>query len=321
MTKEELLVKAKKDYPIGTAFKSVYGYPGIVTSEPILVAAQDHIYVECRDGVKRLIYQNGDWAIINPGPRRSAMLNINTESQRFVLPEKWCVKGLDNIEIVNYFKQNSKNNFIYSQNQQYFHSENLIRGAMWILSVRPHHSHTEITFAEFKKHVLKIKDKPIMETKVKVLKHEITEVQNEDGSILRLGDEVIHNNLKQARKHFIEPSKITSFMKDDDKILATTTYRDGKLGININKLELHIDSFVLPINWYVKITAENRQIVRVWFEDVKNYGRQYVFSNGAYYGEKVLTNNLKAGQANDNISNMLGDLITFEEFQKYVLNQ
>lgn len=74
--------------------------------------------------------------------------------------------------------------------------------------------------------------------------------------------------------------------------------------------------FVLPETWYIQLTEENREDVEKWHRSLdKSRGR--VYNIGSYYGwEKTeasawIPSSLPSGS----------NLITYNQFKKYVLNQ
>ena len=105
---------------------------------------------------------------------------------------------------------------------------------------KPEH-HTEITFEQFKKYVLKeeiVEEKviePLPQFKVIETIETITKVENNEGNQFFIGDEVISSKTKIK-------SKIISFKYNVDKtaILAITDKRPN-IGIGINHLEHYIE--------------------------------------------------------------------------------
>ena len=88
----------------------------------------------------------------------------------------------------------------------------------------------------------------------KIIKKEIVSVQNSQGAVFMIGDNVIKIKTHRSRTdEFEKPSKILNFkiVKENKKIkriLAITdfTYGSGKLntqGINIDKLSLYFETF------------------------------------------------------------------------------
>lgn len=89
---------------------------------------------------------------------------------------------------------------------------------------------------------------------MKIIKCKISEVENSEGAIFKIGDSIVKNHTHKSRTdEFETPSTILEFKivkKEDEivKIIAITNfkYNSGKQntnGISINKISLHINSF------------------------------------------------------------------------------
>jgi len=71
----------------------------------------------------------------------------------------------------------------------------------------------------------------------------------------------------------------------------------------------------LPKIWYIVITIDNKPIIKKWWES-KNYGLR-VWNVGAHYGYNTIINEPLSKQ----VRPISGEEITFEEFERLVLNK
>lgn len=208
MTKEQLLEKAKRDYPIGTKFKplDINAYGGItrtITKRQFTILYNTNYgsYNDAiTDGTDRFIYTDKlGWAEIISKPEEVETTKVDT----FVLPEKWCVKVTDKKLFDSYIhtkliSEKSYKKTWYTANHQYFHSPLFKRFDYFMHSSRViENGYTEITFDQFKKYVLKenVETKPIIEdTSVYTLKQI-------EAALYKFDKEDIKDILDAIKKH------------------------------------------------------------------------------------------------------------------------
>lgn len=257
-----------------------------------------------------------------PSTKEAYDAQFVVKEPEFVLPEKWCLKITK--ENLDFCKSLENNELHYKKNYNYYingyYSAIRSDSGNYGFSGIPI-THTEITFEQFKKYVLKEETvveeviKPLPQFKVIETIETITKVENNEGNQFFIGDtvksdtNVIHN--------------IKGFKYDINKIaILALTDKVPTIGVSINKIEHYIESkvvepeFILPENWHIVITKENIDIVKQWW-DSKDYGNR-VWSIGACYGidNKDCISKTEKRQLPFNNKE-----ITFDQFKKYVLKE
>lgn len=144
----------------------------------------------------------------------------------------------------------------------------------------------------------------------------ILKVEDKNGSIYKIGDNI--RIFEKSCKTYNETFKILDFRWNADKshICAVTSKHSN--GIRLDWIEHYIEKpeFVLPEKWYIKITDENKSIVRNYFisKDRRNIYKKY--SIGAFYGYIYTASKLLCARKTPP---QIGTEITFEQFKQYVL--
>ena len=213
----------------------------------------------------------------------------------------------------------------------------------------------EITYDQFKQYRLKenttVTEEPkvvLEEPKDKVLQRidllgkgiTIGQVQCSEGGVYKIGDKITVFDKYSPNKG--KPFIIKSFRwsNDKSKICAVTELHTPN-GIGLDKIELYIkpkvkDDFVLPENWYIKVTDDNKEVLQQYILNIHNLTMITVSNINYLAYSKWLTginrteNKLGYGLISKLNLNPLPNIyrtvtyyngveITFEQFKKYVL--
>ena len=187
------------------------------------------------------------------------------------------------------------------------------------------------------------------EPKDKVLAHLIQSditlihsVECSEGGVYRIGDKITVFDKYSPNKG--KPFTIKSFRwsKDKSKICAITELHTPN-GIGLDKIELYVESkvkivddFVLPENWYIKVTDDNKEVLQQYIRNIHDSimitlsNINYVAYSKWLKGINQTENKLGYGLISKLNLNPLPDVyrfvtyyngveITFEQFKKYVL--
>jgi hypothetical protein len=177
-----------------------------------------------------------------PSTKEAYDAQFVVKEPEFVLPEKWCIlRTPENYKIINdWFMRNQTRLWVICNNDGYLHST--VLNSNWINNNYKNGNHTEITFDQFKKYVLKeeiVEEIKVIEPlpKFKVIEtiEIITKVENNEGNQFFIGDVV--KSLDSDQK-----GTITKFRYSADKsnIIAITTFQSNN-GIGIDKIEHYIE--------------------------------------------------------------------------------
>jgi len=264
-----------------------------------------------------------------PSTKKAYDTQFVVKEPEFVLPEKWCVKNIDNL-IGNYF--DNKINFkCYTHNShknRYLHSLNSINQDLNPLSKKSfsasnvRNSFTEITFEQFKKYVLKeetIEEKiiePLPQFKVIETIETITKVENNEGNQFFIGDKItiISGGLLHTIKGF-------KYLGGNMVVITDNTELD------INDIEHYIEpkvvepEFILPEKWCVLRNEENYTVLNKWCNENNLLGEiyHYVDKNKILIHSETPINSWNHYKRFCNLKDDSFTEITFDQFQKYVL--
>lgn len=155
MTREEILEKAIREYPIGTIHTGAAGYQKFKV---------DRIPYYSNEFIHSSIFGGGMGCIYNTGTKHWAKI-ISKPEPEFILPEKWCVRIKNfsmGLTVTGYIKNTKGYGFSWyktspqdvdyifnNKNSWFWKNEDHIDIKSLILEF------TEITFEQFKKYVLK----------------------------------------------------------------------------------------------------------------------------------------------------------------------
>jgi len=209
MTKEQLLEKAKKDYPIGTVYgcvrfgydKNKEGYKGISTVEKtdeikyFTYTSNGNFGDEIDIYSKGFIYSKGKWAEIISKPEEVETTKVDT----FVLPEKWWMKVTDrNLPEINKarslygtYKNELSPRYIFVVNDANYK----IRGATKEDDISEYGE--ELTNDQFKKYVLK----EDIEIKPEVVDNSVYTLKQIEAALYKFDKEDIKDILDAIKKH------------------------------------------------------------------------------------------------------------------------
>ena len=290
----------------------------------------------------------------------------------FVLPERWYIKTdkkSEESKIIGAFFDDQTGYACYSESclGQYYNSHNNINqeisedrnGKFMAASFAKRNvlpNSTEITFEQFKKYVLKedvkVLEEPIIELKDSILEYrgevkhtdQAISVQSSEGGIFKIGDKITPFDKYSPNKGKMFTIQSFRWSNDKSKICAVTELHTPN-GIGLNKIELYIepkvkvkDDFVLPENWYIKVTDDNKEVLQQYILNIHNLTMitlsniNYVAYSKWLYGINQTENKLGHGLISKLNLNPLPNIyrtvtyyngveITFEQFKKYVLNE
>jgi len=202
-----------------------------------------------------------------PSTKEAYDAQFVVKEPEFILPEKWCIRrNLNNFKIINkYFA----NKFPHLMPPSYSSDSIGSTEISWTSCVN---GYTEITFEQFKKHVLKeetIKEKviePLPQFKVIETIETITKVENNEGNQFFIGDIV------KSEPNVIQTIKSFKYNANKTNLMAVTS-RFTIDGININKIEHYIEpkvevkpEFILPEKWCIKNSKDMFDNIKDWFK-------------------------------------------------------
>ncbi len=199
MTKEELLEKAKKDYPIGTVHAGSTGKGKFKVTSNDFIFAGDNIYSGKDSGCIYGLYSG--WAKIISKP--------------FVLPEKWCIRRTyeNNIVINSYYNKHYSKCNEYGAGSGYMYSENILKDSSLTYHGYSdtnskllnkvdfkHENYIEITFEQFKQYVLKENIENMQRNHKKIISYKI---KNKDyiNAALSISQIPIGNTIEELCKY------------------------------------------------------------------------------------------------------------------------
>ncbi len=278
---------------------------------------------------KHLPFDGSSWKF-KPSTKKAYDAQFVVKEPEFVLPEKWFIKtNLDNINVIgNWFNKNKQNNIrdysslnkdnttpVYSELcfPGVFHCDEIFHG---LSSEIRGNDYVEITFEQFKQYVLK---EPVTEETVEPLPQfkvietieTITKVENNEGNQFFIGDVVTTDGSNITET-------IKSFEYHLNKTVLVAVFTNNSF-IDINNIEHYIEpkvDFALPKKWCIK---QNRKEINDWLNLNKINEFTYINTNSSnivHFPAPVINDRLLYNSVQNGYTE-----ITFEQFEKYVLNK
>lgn len=286
-----------------------------------------------------------------PSTKEAYDAQFVVKEPEFVLPEKWYVKDISKNEIDIVCKYGNKMWSTPNYNCKTWKPTvlgkiligNYSSGRPYFVNNDFSHNHIEITFDQFKQYVLK---EQLEEPKDKILEvnhlSQATKVESSEGSIFKIGDKITVFTHDSPNKGKVFTIKGFRWNNAKTNICAVTELHTPN-GIGLDKIELYIepkvkivDDFVLPENWYIKVTDDNKEVLQQYILNIHNltmitlsninYVAYSKWLNGINRTENKLGYGLISHLNLNPLPNIYrtvtyynGEEITFEQFKKYVL--